>query len=83
MPECLSHSRPPLQPPSRQELGPGLVEKSQLRRPQMRPAFQLSGTVKETVWPAFCSQPVGWLGTAVPTFRSVKSYRVVARQQSG
>ena len=79
VPVCGSHKRPPLHPPSRQELGPGLVEKSQLRRPQIRPAFQLSGTVKEMVWPDFCSQPVGWLGVAVPTFRSVKSCGLVGK----
>jgi hypothetical protein len=32
-------------PPSRHELGPGLDEKSQLRRPQILPAFQLSAKV--------------------------------------
>ena len=73
MPVLGSHSRPPLQPPSAQEFGPGFVVKSQSRRPQMRPACQLSGTVKETVWPDVCSHPVAWSGTAVPTFRSVKS----------
>ncbi len=66
-----SHSSPPLQPPSRHELGPGVpLLKSQSRRPysecssverrgvhlfkgtrtQMRPACQLSGTLKVTVW---------------------------------
>jgi hypothetical protein len=30
-------------PPVRQEFGPGLVEKSQFLRPQIRPALQLSG----------------------------------------
>ena len=33
-------------PPVRQEFGPGFTEKLQSRRPQIRPAFQLSGTVK-------------------------------------
>src|SRR5579863_6890511 len=33
VPVVLSHSSPPLQPPSRQELGPGLTLKSQSRRP--------------------------------------------------
>ena len=43
-----SHSKPPLHPPVAHEFGPGLVLKSQFLRPQMRPAFQLSGTKKET-----------------------------------
>ena len=33
MPDDLSHCSPPLQPPSRHELGPGLTLKSQPRRP--------------------------------------------------
>jgi hypothetical protein len=33
-------------PPVTQEFGPGFTEKLQSRRPQIRPAFQLSGTVK-------------------------------------
>ena len=33
VPVCGSQISPPLQPPSRQEFGPGLVLKSQLRRP--------------------------------------------------
>ena len=71
------HTRPPLQPPSRQELGPGVPllklqsrraydglrmaetmfrNKTNWVRTQMRPAVQLSGTEKETVWNARCSQ---------------------------
>jgi len=84
-------------PPVRQELGPGFCEKLQLRRPQIRPAVQLSGTVKvfslcggavrrgRVVKRCGCadllgkakkplpSQPVATFGTAVPTFRSVKT----------
>ena len=37
MPVWGSHSRPPLQPPSRQELGPGFTLKSQSRRPLQEP----------------------------------------------
>ena len=57
-----SHTRPPLQPPSRHEFGPGFVLKSQLRRPQIRPAFQLSGTLKVTEVNAPASQPAGKSG---------------------
>ena len=56
VPVCGSHSKPPLHPPVAQELGPGFVLKSQLRRPQIRPAFQLSGTEKETAEYAGASQ---------------------------
>lgn len=72
VPVCASHSSPPLHPPLRHASGPLFWLKSQLRRPQIRPAFQLSGTVKETEEPGAASHPVGWSGTAVPTFRSVK-----------
>ena len=48
VPVCGSHFKPPMQPPVAQELGPGLLLKLQLRRPQIRPAFQLFGTEKET-----------------------------------
>lgn len=74
VPVLESHFRPPLHPPSAQEFGPGLVEKLQLRRPQIRPAFQLSGTVKVRFVYAAASQPVSTLGTAVPTLRSVCVY---------
>lgn len=40
---------PPLQPPSKQLFELRLLLKSQSRRPQILPAFQLSGTVKETL----------------------------------
>ena len=67
-----SHSKPPLHPPVAHEFGPGLVLKSQFLRPQMRPAFQLSGTKKETeengdnieeketvvISPPGCSEPI-------------------------
>lgn len=71
MPVRESHFKPPLQPPVRHELGPGFVEKLQLRRPQMRPAFQLSGTLKVFTLQAGASQPVSTAGTAEPTFKSV------------
>lgn len=56
VPVCGSQSRPPLQPPVAHEFGPGFTLKSQLRRPQIRPAFQLSGTVKLTAVYAPASQ---------------------------
>lgn len=82
----------PFSPPVRQELGPGFDEKLQSRRPQIRPAFQLSGTVKvfellggavQRAFRGVCglggakrllpSHPVATFGTALPTFRSVKT----------
>lgn len=71
VPVFLSHSRPPLQAPVAQLVGPGLIEKSHSVRGQIRPDFQLSGTEKVVVAPAAISQPVAWDGTAVPTLRSV------------
>ena len=62
VPASFEHSRPPLQPPVSQEVGPGLVLKSQAVRGQMRPAVQLSGTSKETSSPAPCSQLQNVLG---------------------
>lgn len=53
-----SHSSPPLQPPVAHEVGPGLVLKSQSRRPQIRPAFQSLGTSKVIDDPAAASQLV-------------------------
>ena len=91
VPVCGSHSKPPLQPPSKHELGPGLEAKLQSRLPyiiiryhipekrclhtQILPAFQLSGTVKETAVKAPASHPVAWLGATFPaTFKSVNIF---------
>ena len=66
-----SQSRPPLQPPVAHEFGPGFVEKLHSVLPHILPAVQLYGTMKVTVAPEACSQPVGWDGTDFPTLRSV------------
>ena len=66
-----SQSKPPLQPPVAHEFGPGFTEKLHSVLPHILPAVQLYGTVKVTVAPEACSQPVGWEGTDLPTFRSV------------
>jgi len=62
-----------LHPPVKQEFGPGLEEKLQSRRAQIRPAVQLSGTEKLLAVYAPASHPVGTFGVADPTFRSVKT----------
>lgn len=64
-------SKPPLQPPVAHEFGLGFVEKLHSVLPHILPAVQLYGTVKVTVAPEACSQPVGWDGTDFPTLRSV------------
>jgi hypothetical protein len=66
-----SQSNPPLQPPVAQEFGPGFEEKLHSVLPHILPAVQSYGTVKVTVAPEACSQPVGWDGTDFPAFRSV------------
>lgn len=55
VPLFLSHSRPPLQPPEEHISGGAAMEKSQSVRPQIRPAVQLSGTLKEVLWPGGAS----------------------------
>ena len=65
-----SQSNPPLQPPVAHEVGPGFAKLHSVL-PHILPAVQLYGTVKVTVAPEACSQPVGWDGTDFPAFRSV------------
>jgi hypothetical protein len=43
------------------------------RRTQIRPAVQLSGTLKVREEPEAASHPVGTSGVAEPTFKSVKT----------
>ena len=66
-----SQSNPPLQPPVAHEFGPGFTEKLHSVLPHILPAVQPYGTVKATVAPEACSQPVGWDGMDFPALRSV------------